>query len=64
MTHLTIVHYLVLAVIALLFLLTVILSLREKNPKTRTSMILSSFGVMVLLAGFLMMALDKYTKIA
>ncbi len=64
MTHLTIVHYLVLAVIVLLFLLTVILSLREKNPKTRTSMILSSFGVMVLLAGFLMMALDKYTKIA
>jgi hypothetical protein len=62
MTYLTIVHYLVLGVVALLFLLTVIISFREKNLKTRHSMIFASFAVMVLLAGFLMMALDKYTK--
>ncbi len=64
MTHLTIVHYLVLAVVALLFILTVVISFREKNPKTRTSMIFASFIVMILIAGFFMMALDKYTKIA
>ncbi|MEA3522930.1 MAG: DUF2393 family protein [Campylobacterota bacterium] len=64
MTHLTIVHYLVLAVVALLFVLTVIVSFREKNPKIRTTMILSSLAVMILIAAFFMMALDKYTKIA
>ncbi len=64
MTHLTIVHYLVLAVVTLLFLLTVVISFREKNPKIRTTMIFSSLAVTILIAGFFMMALDKYTKIA
>ncbi|MEA1920473.1 MAG: DUF2393 family protein [Campylobacterota bacterium] len=64
MTHFTFIHYLVLLVVALLFVLTVILSLREKKTKIRTTMILSSLAVMVLIASFFMMALDKYTKIA
>jgi hypothetical protein len=64
MTYFTYIHYLVLLIIALLFLLTVIISIREKNTKIRFTMILSSFVVMLLLSGFFMMALDKYTKIA
>ncbi len=62
MTYLTIVHYLVLGIIALLFVLSVILSLKEKNLKIRHSMILASFVAMSVLAGFLMFAIDKYTK--
>lgn len=61
-THMTILHYLVLLVIALLFLLSVIVSMREKRTNIRLSMIASSFVVMVMLAGFFLMALDKYTK--
>ncbi len=64
MTHLTLVHYLVLAIVALLFALTVVVSFREKKPKIRHTMIFSSFIVMLMISGFFMMALDKYTKIA
>jgi len=64
MTYMTYLHYLVLLIFALLFVVTVILSIREKNSKIRFTMILSSFVVMLLLSGFFMMALDKYTKIA
>jgi len=62
MTHLTIVHYLVLAIMVLLFILTVVLSFREKRLRIRHSMIITSFVSFTLISGFLMMALDKYTK--
>jgi hypothetical protein len=64
MTHLTILHYLVLLVVALLFALTVIISFREKKTNIRATMIGASFVVSLMIAGFFMMALDKYTKIA
>ncbi len=61
-TYFTIWHYAVIAFVAILFLLLTLLSLREKKPNVRNSMILSSFVVMVLVAAFMLMALDKYTK--
>lgn len=64
MTYFTIWHYLVTIVVALLFLIVVILSLRNHNKKLRFSMIFSAFISLALVAAFLIMALDKYTKIA
>jgi hypothetical protein len=61
-THFTIWHYIVLLASVTIFILLVIVSLRQSNRKTVLSMIFSSFLVMSLVAVFLIMALDKYTK--
>jgi hypothetical protein len=61
-THFTIWHYAVVIGTAALFILLVLLSLRQAKRKVIVSMIFSSFLVMTLVAGFLIMALDKYTK--
>ncbi len=61
-TYLTIFHYLTLLVLFLLFVLSVIVSMRETRTNVRNSMIASSFVVMLMLSALLMMALDKYTK--
>ncbi len=61
-TYLTIFHYLAIAIVILLFVLTVIVSMREQRTNVRTSMIASSFIVMLMLGAFFIMALDKYTK--
>ncbi len=63
MTYFTIWHYFVVAVVALLFAIVVIISWRNKNHKLRFSMIFSGFISLALVAAFLIMALDKYTKI-
>ncbi len=64
MTYLTLFHYLAMIVIGLLFVLTVIISFREPRPAVRHTMIATSFVVMLMLIGFLFMAIDKYTKVA
>lgn len=63
-THMTLLHYLVLAIVVLLFVLSVIVAMREERGSVRFTLILTSVVVMVMLSGFLFMALDKYTKIA
>lgn len=61
-TYFTVWHYLAVIVSFLLFVLLVILSLRQVKRNVVISMIFSSFLVMSLVAVFLIMALDKYTK--
>ncbi len=61
-TYFTIWHYAVVVGTVALFVLLVLISLRQANRKVILSMIFSSFLVMTLVAGFLIMALDKYTK--
>ncbi|MEA2111313.1 MAG: DUF2393 family protein [Campylobacterota bacterium] len=63
MTYFTIWHYFVVLVVALLFAIVVIVSWRNKNHKLRFSMIFSGFISLALVAAFLIMALDKYTKV-
>ncbi len=62
MTHLTIVHYLVLMILSIIFIISVAYTLKEKSPKVMLMLIFTSFIVLSMLAGFSMMALDKYTK--
>lgn len=61
-TYFTIWHYAVVVLAVIIFLLLVIVSFQQKTSKIRNSMIFSSFLVMTLVAAFLIMALDKYTK--
>ncbi len=61
-TYFTIWHWATVAGLAIVFLLLVILSLREKNQKNIISMIFASFLVIMTTGVFAMLALDKYTK--
>jgi hypothetical protein len=61
-TYFTVWHYLAVIVCFVLFLLLVILSLQQSKRNTVLAMIFSSFLVMSLVAVFIVMALDKYTK--
>lgn len=63
-TYFTIWHWASIIVLLLLLLLLIIASAKEKNQKTMISMIFSSFLVLVTVGIFLIMALDKYTKVA
>ncbi len=62
MTYFTILHWITLLVFLLLFVLLVIISKKESNPKIFWSMVFSSFLVTSMLAIFSMFVLDKYTK--
>lgn len=62
MTYFTIWHYIALLIGFIIFVLTIILALREKRPNIRTSIIVSSLLVNTILAFIILMALDKYTK--
>jgi len=61
-TYFTVWHYTVVIISIIIFLLLVFLSFRDKRPGVRNAMIFSSFLVMSLVSGFLILALDKYTK--
>lgn len=63
-TYLTIWHWTAIIAAVLLFLVLIIISLKEKNQKTMLSMIFASFLVIVTVTAFTLMALDKYTKVA
>ena len=62
MPYFTIVHFIFLVIFILVFAMLVILSQKEKNPKTRLSLIIVSF--VIVLMGFVVsvLILDKYTK--
>ncbi len=62
MTYLTIWHYAVIIVTVVIFVMLVIISLREEKSSVRNAMIFSSLLVMTLVSAFLILALDKYTK--
>nr|MCH9814661.1 DUF2393 domain-containing protein [Campylobacterota bacterium] len=62
MLYMTFLHWTLVAVFTLVFILLVILSSREQNKKTLLSMIFSSFLLVSVGIGFSLFALDKYTK--
>ncbi len=62
MTYFTILHWITLIVFFLIFILLVIISKKETNPKIFWSMVFSSFLVVSTLSLFSMFVLDKYTK--
>ena len=55
-------HYIVLFIISLIFIGGVIVAFKQDNPKLRLQIIFSSFLIFVLMAGFSIVAVDKYTK--
>jgi 4-amino-4-deoxy-L-arabinose transferase-like glycosyltransferase len=61
-TYFTVWHYTVVVITVFIFFLLVFISLREERPGVRNAMIFSSLLVMTLVSGFLILALDKYTK--
>ena len=62
MMFMTSLHWIVVAVFVLLFLILMLLSVGEKNKKTLISMIFSSFLLVSIGILFSLYALDKYTK--
>ncbi len=62
MIHFTLLHWIVVIVFVLLFLVLALLSLREKRRKTVLTMIFSSFLLTVTAAIISLIVLDKYTK--
>lgn len=56
-------HFLVLGVIFLVFLLGVISSFRQENPKLIIPMLISVTLVTTLITGFSLIVVDKYTKV-
>ena len=62
MTYFTILHWIALLTFLLIFILLVILSKKETNPKIFWSMVFSSFLVTSMLSIFSIFVLDKYTK--
>jgi len=62
MVHMSSLHWIILAIFVLLFMVLSLLSLKEKNTKVMLSMVLSSFIVTVFAAFLSLYVLDKYTK--
>ncbi len=62
MFYMTTIHWIVVALFVLLFIILVILSFKEKNPKNRIIMIISSFFVVLLGAIIALFAAEKFTK--
>ena len=60
--HMTIVHWIVLAIFVLIFLILLLLSMKEKNSKIFFSMAFSSLLLVSVGIVFSMFILDKYTK--
>ncbi|NOX14934.1 MAG: DUF2393 domain-containing protein [Epsilonproteobacteria bacterium] len=61
-SYFTIVHIITLAIFFVLFIILLILSLKETRKKVLVAMIFSNFLVISMLAVFSMFVLDKYTK--
>ena len=55
-------HYVVLAIIFLIFILGIVVTLRQKNKKLIAPMLISISIISVFLAVFSMLIVDKYTK--
>lgn len=61
-TYFTIWHWFAIIFLSIVFLLLVLVSLKETNQKNILSMIFASFLVIVTAGVFTLMAIDKYTK--
>ena len=55
-------HYIVLSIISLIFIGGVVVAFKQNNKKLRLQIIFSSFLIFVLMVGFSVVAVDKYTK--
>lgn len=64
MGYFTILHWMTLIILLVLFVLFCIIALKQTNKKILYSMLFSNFLVITMLAIFSMFVLDKYTKIA
>jgi len=62
MMYFTAIHWIMIVVFILIFLLLAILSQKEKNQKTRVSLIIVSFVISAIGAFVSLLILDKYTK--
>ncbi|MCF6309913.1 MAG: DUF2393 domain-containing protein [Sulfurimonas sp.] len=57
-------HFIVLGIILLISIITVILAFQQENKKLVAPIIFSTFLIVVLVSGFAIVVVDKYTKIA
>ena len=62
MMHLTVIHYIFIVIFFLIFGLLALLCQKEKNPKTRLSLIILSFVIALIGLIVSLLILDKYTK--
>jgi len=62
MTYFTILHWLTLFILLVIFVLLSIIALKQTNRKILVSMLFSNFLVITMLAVFSMFVIDKYTK--
>jgi hypothetical protein len=62
MAYFTILHWLTLLILLVIFILFSIIALKQTNRKILLSMLFSNFLVVTMLAVFSMFVLDKYTK--
>jgi len=64
MGYFTILHWITLIILLVLFVLFCIIALKQTSKKILVSMLFSNFLVITMLAIFSMFVLDKYTKVA
>ena len=64
MGYFTILHWITLLILLVIFVLFCVIALKQTNKKILVSMLFSNFLVITMLAIFSMFILDKYTKIA
>jgi hypothetical protein len=62
MDYFTILHWLTLLILLIIFILISIIALKQTNKKILISMLFSNFLVITMLSVFFMFVLDKYTK--
>ncbi len=62
MFYFTIFHWIAIAIFAVIFILLVLISIKEQNPKTKIAMIFSSVLVVLLGVALSLLALEKWTK--
>jgi len=64
MSYFTILHWIVLLILLVVFILFCVIALKQTNKKILISMLFSNFIVVLLIAILAMLVLDKYTKVA
>lgn len=64
MAYFTILHWITLIILLVLFVLFCVIALKQTNKKILISMLFSNFLVITMIAILSMFVLDKYTKIA
>ncbi len=62
MMHLTVIHWVVIAIFLFLFVVLALLALKEKSTKNMLSMVFASFVLSIFAMIISLIVLDKYTK--